>query len=77
MKLFSETRSLGHFSSLGVFPFCFGLLTDATQTCRSVNSYYDSKDSQFSVDYSRMMNSENAPKEMVESFIDLMNMARC
>ena len=56
------------FVTWGFPALCFDLLTDATQTCQVV--------SRLPVHYSRMMNSENAPKEIVQSFIDLVNMAK-
>ena len=38
--------------------------------------HYKSKDNRLSVHYSRMMNSENASKNIVQLLIDLVNMAK-
>ena len=38
--------------------------------------HYESKDNRLSVHYSRMMNSENASKNIVQLLIDLVNMAK-
>ena len=50
------------------------LLTQHKPAKQSI--HYDSKDSQLPVHYSRMMNSENASNNIVQSLIDLVNMAK-
>ena len=64
-ELFSETSYLGDSSSLRVFPLSLyiGSLTEVTQTCHAVNSLRQQRQPVASV-FSRMMNSENAPKSM-------------
>ena len=75
-KLFPETSYLDVSYSLLVFPLAIlvCLLTRHKPAKQSVHQ--DSKDSHLPEYYSRTINGENAPKEKVQSFIDLVNMAK-
>ena len=75
-KLFSETSYLGDPSSLGVFPL--SILAYFLTRCKAVKQsiHYNSKDSRLPVHYFRILNSENAPKEIMQSFIYLVNLTK-
>ena len=83
-KLLSETSYLGDISPHGVFPdLYFDLLTNeiegkhVTHTCQRVSSIrVKTAGGQCIPLVNGIMNSENASKEMVKSFIDLANMTK-
>ena len=80
-KLLSKNLYLGNSSPRGVFPLYFDLLINktecenATQTCQALKELKTVKTKQHKIQ-TKIMNSENAPKEIVQSFMDLANVAR-